>query len=75
MSDAAEYEEKFNDSMPNGYYAYVDGYRDTPTYDLGMTLQYKGLELLIATKNIKKLTQYGAYGYYDYDKYRPVNNT
>ena len=71
--DAAEYEEKFNVPMPNDYYAYVDGYRDTPTYDLGMTLQYKGLELLIATKNIKKLTQYGAYGYYDYDKYRSIN--
>ncbi|MBQ5494593.1 MAG: TonB-dependent receptor plug domain-containing protein, partial [Prevotella sp.] len=71
--DAAEYEEKFNVPMPNDYYAYVDGYRDTPTYDLGMTLQYKGIELLIATKNIKKLSQYGVYGYYDYDKYRSIN--
>ena len=71
--DAAEYKDKFNEPMPNGYYSYVDGYRDTPTYDLGMTIQYKGFELMMSRKNIKKLTQYGEYGYYDYDKYRSIN--
>lgn len=71
--DAAEYKDKFNEPMPSDYYSYVDGYRDTPTYDLGMTIQYKGFELMMSRKNIKKLTQYGEYGYYDYDKYRSIN--
>jgi len=71
--DAAEYNEKFNRPMPKEYYSYVDGYRDTPTYDLGMALQHKGFELMMSMKNSKRLAQYGENGYYDYDKYRTIN--
>ena len=74
-SDSTEYSKKFFFPHETGHHSYVDGYKGKPTYDIGMTLKYKGFSLLASRKNSKKLAQYGSYGYYDYDKYRPVNNT
>ena len=73
-SDSTEYSKKFFFPHETGHHSYVDGYKGKPTYDIGMTLKYKGFSLLASRKNSKKLAQYGSYGYYDYDKYRPVNN-
>ena len=72
--DSTEYSKKFFFPHETGHHSYVDGYKGKPTYDIGMTLKYKGFSLLASRKNSKKLAQYGSYGYYDYDKYRPVNN-
>ena len=33
---------------------YVDGYKDTPTYDVGLSFKYKGFDLLFSRKNVKK---------------------
>lgn len=71
--DAAEYKEKYKETMPTEYYSYVDGYRDTPTYDIGMTLRYKGFDLQMERKNSKKLRQYAEYSFYDYDRYRNIS--
>ena len=73
--DSTEYSKKFFFPHETGHHSYGDGYKGKPTYDIGMTLKYKGFSLLASRKNSKKLAQYGSYGYYDYDKYRPVNNT
>ena len=73
--DSTEYSKKFFFPHETGHHAYIDGYKGKPTYDIGMTLKYKGFSLMASRKNSKKLAQYGSYGYYDYDKYRPVNNT
>ena len=73
--DSTEYSKKFFFPHETGHHAYIDGYKGKPTYDIGMTLKYKGFSLMASRKNSKKLAQYGSYGYYDYDKYRPINNT
>ena len=73
--DSTEYSQKFFFPHETGHHSYVDGYKGKPSYDVGMTLKYKGFSLLASRTNSKKLAQYGLYGYYDYDKYRPINNT
>ena len=73
--DSAEYMEKFHFSPEAGHHSYVDAYKGTPSYDIGLRLQYKGFNLLASRKNSKKLAQYGENGYYEYDKYRSINAT
>ena len=74
-SDSTEYKKRFRYPYEAGHHAYIDGYKGKPSYDVGMTLKYKGFSLMASRKNSNKLAQYGSSGYYDYDKYRPVNNT
>jgi len=73
-SDPEEYSMRFQNPFEAGHHAYIDGYKGTPSYDIGMTLKYNGFSLMASRKNSKKLAQYGSSGYYDYDKYRVINN-
>lgn len=68
--------EEFNDFK---YYYFgtdqiiVDGYKDKPSYDVGLTFRLKGFALSFSRKNTKKIlpkTTY--YGGYDYDKTYPL---
>ena len=52
-------------------YAYIDGYREKPSYDIGCTLKLKDFNFMINLKNGKKVPQYSWYGeIYDYDAFR-----
>lgn len=52
---------------------YVDGYKDRPTYDAGLTFKYKGFNLMFSRKNIKKVLPYtSSYGCYNYDRYSAI---
>ncbi|MBQ2210604.1 MAG: TonB-dependent receptor [Prevotella sp.] len=74
--DAEEYKNKFYIDMLPEFHSYVDGYKDKPCYDLGLTFKLKGFDVQFSRKNSKKLFQYGdLWGYYDYDKYRSINDT
>ncbi|MBR6179609.1 MAG: TonB-dependent receptor [Prevotella sp.] len=51
---------------------YVDGYKDAPAYDVGLTFKLKGFELMFSRKNVKKVQSHtSAHGGYDYDRYSP----
>ena len=72
--DATEYSNYFIHDPQPGHYAYADGYKGGPCYDIGLSLKLKGFVLMLSQKNSKKLYQYGEiFGYYDYDKYREIN--
>ena len=52
---------------------YVDGYKDSPAYDIGLTFKLKGFDLMFSRKNAKKVQQNTySYGGYDYDRYQPI---
>ncbi len=54
---------------------YIDRYRDTPSYDVGMTFKFKGFDVMLSHKNVTKamtLTSYS--GGYNSDKYHAVND-
>ena len=54
---------------------YIDRYRDTPSYDVGMTLKFKGFDVMLSKKNVSKammLTNYN--GGYRLDKFHPIND-
>lgn len=54
---------------------YVDRYRDTPSYDVGLQFRFKGFDVMFSKKNAMKsmpLTYY--YAGYDVGKYHDVNN-
>lgn len=71
--DAKEYNNHFLTEINPKFNAFVDAYKDTPSYDIGMSFKYKGFDIMFSRKNSKKLTQYGSMGYYDYDKYRSMD--
>ena len=51
----------------------VDGYKDKPSYDVGLTFRLKGFVLSFSRKNTKKVLPKTTYhGGYDYNKYYPV---
>ena len=52
---------------------YVDGYKDLPSYDVGLTFRLKGFDLMFSRKNVKKVLEHTyVNGGYDYDRYSPV---
>ena len=52
---------------------YVDGYKDSPSYDVGLTFRLKGFDLMFSRKNVKRVQECTTiYGGYDYDRYSPV---
>ena len=54
-------------------YAYIDGYREKPSYDIGCTLNLKDFNFMINLKNGKKVPQYSWYGEtYNYDAFRTM---
>lgn len=72
--DAEEYENKFFEKPATAYHAFADGYQGPPTYDLGLSVNYKGFSLLYSRKNNMKMSQFSDYGgYYNYDKYKTLN--
>ena len=52
---------------------YVGSYRDTPSYDFGVTFKLKGLNLMFSRKNTKKLYQTSYNSGYDYSLYPSIN--
>lgn len=53
---------------------YVDGYKETPTYDIGLTFRIKGFDLLFSKKNVKKVFKHTlSCGGYEYDKFQAIN--
>ena len=54
-------------------YAYIGGYQEKPSYDIGCTLKYKDFNFMINLKNGKQVPQYSWYAEtYDYDAYRTM---
>ncbi len=59
---------------PRDGYAYVGGYADKPSYDIGFTLKLKNFNFMFNMKNGKQIPQYAWYGKtYDYDAYRTLD--
>ena len=55
-------------------YAYIGGYQEKPSYDIGCTLKLKDFNFMINIKNGKQVPQYSWYAQtYDYDAYRTLN--
>ncbi len=55
-------------------YAYVDGYKEKPSYDFGCTLKYKDFNFMINLKSGKQVPQYSWYGEtYNYDAFRTMD--
>ena len=55
-------------------YAYVGGYADKPSYDIGFTIKLKDFNFMFNMKNGKQIPQYSWYGKtYDYDAYRALD--
>ena len=53
---------------------YIDGYKDSPSYDVGLRFQFKGFELLLNRKNFKKIQKLTSiYGGYDYNRYNFIH--
>ena len=71
--DSEEYLNQFYIVPDSRFGAIVDAYRDKPSYDLGMTFRYKGLNLYFSRKSGKKVPQYNDFGYYDYHRYRNID--
>ena len=54
-------------------YAYVGGYKEKPSYDIGCTLKLKDFNFLFNMKNGKQVPQYSWYAQtYDYDAFRTM---
>lgn len=52
---------------------YVDGYKDRPAYDVGLTFKLRGFDLMFSRKSFKKVQQLTmSNGGYDYDRYYSV---
>jgi iron complex outermembrane receptor protein len=55
-------------------YAYINGYREKPSYDIGCTLNLKDFNFMINLKNGKQVPQYSWYGEtYKYDAFRTMD--
>ena len=71
------YNRTVSDGDIHAYYGpnriYVGSYRDTPAYDVGLTLKLKGFDLMFSRKNVKKLYQIGSGCGYDYSLYAPID--
>ena len=52
---------------------YVDGYKDSPAYDFGLSFKLKGFDLMFSKKNVKKVFQNTpSYGGYEYDRFYSI---
>ena len=61
-------------TTPYNSYAYIDGYREKPSYDIGCTLKLKDFNFMFNMKNGKQVPQYSWYGEaYDYDAFRHMD--
>ena len=59
---------------PRDGYAYVGGYADKPSFDIGFTIKLKDFNFMFNMKNGKQIPQYAWYGKtYDYDAYRSLD--
>ncbi|MBR0049408.1 MAG: TonB-dependent receptor [Prevotella sp.] len=76
MSDGLGYEEQCfaaystDQEYDNSGIAHIATYKDTPAYDIGLTLKNGDFFLGFSRKNSKKASQYAYYSNYDYDLYR-----
>ena len=58
---------------PHDGYAYINGYKDKPSYDIGCTLKLKDFNFMVNLRNGKQVPQYSWYGEtYDYDAFRTM---
>lgn len=54
---------------------YIEGYKDRPAYDIGLTFRLKGFDLMFSHKSFKKMEMISEYfGGYDYDRYFLIND-
>lgn len=59
---------------PHDGYAYINGYKDKPSYDIGCTLKLKDFNFMVNLRNGKQVPQYSWYGEtYDYDAFRTMD--
>ena len=55
-------------------YAYIGGYADKPSYDIGFNIKLKDFNFMFNMKNGKQVPQYSWYAQtYDYDAYRTID--
>ena len=55
-------------------YAYIGGYADKPSYDIGFNIKLKDFNFMFNMKNGKQVPQYSWYAQtYDYDSYRTID--
>jgi iron complex outermembrane receptor protein len=55
-------------------YAYINGYKEKPSYDIGCTLKLKDFNFMFNLKNGKQVPQYSWYAEtYDYDAFRTMD--
>ncbi len=55
-------------------YAYIGGYADKPSYDIGFNIKLKDFNFMFNMKNGKQIPQYSWYAQtYDYDAYRTID--
>ena len=68
-------ESDYSMTQHDGYaYAYVGGYKEKPSYDIGCTLKYKDFNFMINLKNGKQVPQYSWYGEtYNFDAFRTMD--
>ena len=60
-------------SIHDGY-AYINGYKEKPSYDIGCTLKLKDFNFMINLKNGKQVPQYSWFGEtYNYDAFRTMD--
>ena len=61
---------------PHDGYAYIGGYADKPSYDIGFNIKLKDFNFMFNMKNGKQLPQYSWRGKtYDYDTYRTLDGS
>ena len=59
---------------PHDGYAYINSYKEKPSYDIGCTLKLKDFNFMINLKNGKQVPQYSWYGEtYNYDAFRTMD--
>ena len=55
-------------------YAYIGGYADKPSYDIGFNIKLKNFNFMFNMKNGKQVPQYSYHAQtYDYDAYRTID--
>ena len=61
---------------PHDGYAYIGGYADKPSYDIGFNIKLKDFNFMFNMKNGKQLPQYSWRGKtYDYNAYRTLDGS
>jgi iron complex outermembrane receptor protein len=76
--DKNDVEDDYGSYFKTTYYIpdkmYIGGYKDTPSYDVGLTFKLKGFDLMFSQKNVKNTALFTMFdGGYNYDRFYPIN--